>query len=154
MHGRLFEIREERIPQDEWVNEFSFCDEDTSSWCDWMCDSADREDDLKWLKKVLPTSIFKVDGDEIEIISDGREFVEKWIEDVRELVNRLDYESFTGYASTWAIERTLQNMIGSDFMFRTSYADYAHGSTEFIKYCINSGKGTKLYVCGIIDYHY
>ena len=154
MHGRLFEIREERRPQEEWVNESYFYEEETSNWSDWMQTSEDREGDLKWLKEVLPSSIFKVEGDEIEVISNGREYVEQWIEELKKKTGELTFESFTGFMSTWYIKNKLNNMLGSDFMFMTDYSDYAHNPTEFIRDCINNYQGRKLYVCGIIDYHF
>ena len=123
MHGRLFEIRENRLPEDEWMCVEHFYEEDTSSWCDWMQDSECREDDLEWLNESLPSSIFKVEGDEIEIISDGKDFVEGWISEVKKKVDELTYESFTSFMSTWYIRNKLKNMIDSDFMFKTDYED-------------------------------
>ena len=154
MHGRLFEIREQRLPEDEWMCVDHFYEEDTSSWCDWMQDSECREDDLEWLKESLPSSIFKVEGDEIEIISDGKDFVEGWISEVKKKTDELTYESFTSFMSTWYIRNKLKNMIDSDFMFKTDYEDYVHNPTDFIRECITQYQGKKLYVCGIIDYHF
>lgn len=153
MHGRLFEIREQRLDRDEWITEEAFYNEETGSWCDWMVVSEDRERDLEWLKSALPASIFKVEGDEIEIISDGKEFVEEWIEKLKSKVNSLTYEKAMSFLGLYQIKNGLNNMIDNDFMFYTDYSEYAHNPTEFIQDCLCNYQGKKLYVCGIIDYH-
>lgn len=153
MHGRIFEIREERLPREEWMNETYFYDEDTS-FADYYKDSEDREGDLQWLKQTLPPSMFRMEGDEIEVISDGKEVIEKWIERMKEEINKLDYESVLMFPTTNLIKYKMKGMLHEDFMFCTDYADYCHDSTEFAKDCINNYQGKKLYVCGIIDYHW
>lgn len=153
MHGRIFEIREERLPREEWMNETHLYDEDTS-FADCYNDSEDREDDLQWLKEALPSSMFRMEGDEIEIISDGKEVVEKWIERMKKEVNKLDYESVVKSSETYRIKYMMKGMLHEDFMFRTDYADYCHNSTDFVMDCINNYQGKKLYVCGILDYHF
>lgn len=153
MHGRIFEIREERLPREEWMNETYLYDEDTS-FADFYNDSEDREEDLKWLKDTLPSSMFKMEGDEIEIISDGKEVVEKFIERLKNAAGELSYDSVVGSQSIHRLKYKLKGALHEDFMFRTDYADYCHNSTEFLKDCINIYQGKKLYVCGIIDYHF
>lgn len=154
MHGRIFEIREERLPREEWMNESSFYEEETGSWCDWMRDSEDRKDDLNWLKSALPSSIFKVRGGVIEVISDGKEYIEEWIEGLKKQIDELTTEKAKTSSAVHSIKRNLEDMIDVDFMFYTDYTPYPHLSTEFIRDCINNYQGKKLYVCGIIDYHY
>lgn len=153
MHGRIFEIREERLPREEWMNETHLYDEDTS-FADYYIDSEDREGDLQWLKQTLPPSMFRMDGDEIEIISDGKDVIEKWIERMKKEVDKLDYESVVKFSETHRIKYMMKGMLHEDFMFRTDYADYCHDSTAFVKDCINNYQGKKLYVCGIIDFHF
>ena len=153
MHGRIFEIREKRLPREEWMNETHLYDEDVSFAC-YYNDSEDREDDLRWLKETLPSSMFRMEGDEIEIISDGKEVVEKWIERMKEEVNKLDYESvLMGFPIT-CVKCKVGGMLHEDFRFRTDYSDYFHDSTEFALDCIKNYQGKKLYVCGIIDFHF
>ena len=154
MHGRLFEIREKRLDRDEWITEGSFYNEETGSWCDWMMVSESREEDLEWLKSALPASIFKVEGDEIEIISDGKEFVEEWIEELKKKVNSLTYEKAMSFSGLYQIKSSLSNMLHNDFMFYSDYNENAHNPTGFIQDCLCHYQGKKLYVCGIIDYHF
>ena len=154
MHGRLFEIREQRLDRDEWITESAFYEEETGNWCDWVMVSEDREGDLEWLKSALPASIFKVEGDEIEIISDGKEFVEEWIEELKKKVNSLTYEKAMSFSGLYQIKWSLSNMLNNDFMFYSDYSEYAHNPTEFIQDCLCNYQGKKLYVCGIIDYHF
>ena len=154
MHGRIFEIREERLPREEWMKASDFYEEDTRGWCDYLHDSEDRKDDLDWLKSGLPSSIFKLDGDKIEIISDGKEFVEEWIAELKEEVNKLTYDTFTQGVAATKVKTKLNSMIKSGFMFYTDYACYPHNPTSFIRDCITAHQGKTFYVCGIIDYHY
>lgn len=154
MHGRIFELREQILPKDEWITQYSFCEHDDRSWYDYMRESDDREEDLQWLKNVLPPSIFRVSGEVVEIISDGREFVEAWIEELKKEVNALSYDEFKPWDPLYRIQSRMKNMLRADFMFVTDYEDYPHDPTTFIRHCINQYKGKKLYICGIVDYHY
>lgn len=153
MHGRIFEIREQRLDREEWMNETYLYDQDTS-FADYYYDSENREDDLQWLKDTLPSSMFRMNGDEIEVISDGKEVVEKWIERMKDEVNKLNYESTLKKPLTHRIKYKLKGMLHEDFLFCTDYADYIHDSTDFVKDCINHYQGKKLYVCGIIAFHF
>lgn len=154
MHGRIYEIRTQRLNNELWMNETDLYDEVDGSWCDYVADSDDRKDDLEWLKSALPKSIFKVEGDVVEVISDGREFVDEWIDDLKKEVNALSYDKFTDLMDVCHIKMKMNNMIGFDMMFKTDYSDYPHNPTSFIKDCINQYQGKKLYVCGIVDYHF
>lgn len=153
MHGRIFEIREQRMPKEEWLNETDLYDEDTS-FADYYRDSEDREDDLEWLKSALPSSMFKMEGDEIEIISDGKEIMEKFIDRIKAEANELSYESVVKGVQKYKLGLALKGALHSDFMFYTDTAGYCHDSTEFLTDCINYCQGKKLYVCGILDYHF
>lgn len=152
MHGRIYEFSLERMPQDDWCTEFSFYDNDISDFADWIGSSpSDRGYDLDDLKRILPSSMFKMEGDEIEIISNGEELIENWLYELKEQVNNLDCQNWA--KEIWHIQRKIKNMLDADIMFRNYYGNILN-PTEFIEYCIRYYKGTKLYIGGIVDYHY
>lgn len=153
MHGRIFEIREGKLDKEDWLKEDDLYDEDLN-FCDYFYDSENREDDLKWLKECLPPSIFKVNGDEIEIVSDGKEHIEEWLKEVQKRAAALSYENVTSCSETDKVRNLLKNVFNVDFMFYTDYSSYCHDSFNFLMDCINNYQGKKLYVCGILNYHY
>lgn len=141
------------MDKEDWLKEDDLYDEDLN-FCDYVSDSEDRAYDLEWLKESLPPSIFKVNGDEIEIVSDGKEHIEEWLKRVRKEVESLSYESVLSGFDIYGLRNTLKNVFNVDFMFYTDYSSYCHDSFDFLMDCINNYQGKKLYVCGILDYRY
>lgn len=155
MTGKIFELREERLPKEDWINESDFYEVD-NKFFDWVETANDeaRAEFLIELKNALPASMFKMEGDEITVISDGKEVVEEWIEKIKRMANELTYQSVTTFPTLNQLRYKLKGMVHEDFKFQTDYADYAHDSTEFVKDCIANYQGKKLYVCGIVIYHF
>lgn len=153
MIGKIIELRESRLPKEGWMDEIDFYDVD-NKFFDWVETSKEREKDLASLKATLPTSMFRMEEDEIEIISDGKEVVENWIAQNREMTDNLSYKSVMTFPTLLMLKNKLKSMIDLDYKFITDYADYTQDSTAFVQDCISNYQGKKLYVCGIINYHY
>lgn len=166
MHSRIFQLSAERLPEDEWIDESNISEYDMGfNGIDYCRISEDREDDLEWLANVLPKEVFKVEGDRIEIISDGSCLWEAHKAQMIDTVKNMEYtgaenprQNFFALGD-YILARMAKNMLDTDFLF---YIDGWNGccskSNDLLHYALyamkNDNSPRVLYVNGILDYHF
>lgn len=165
MHSRIFQLSEKRLPEDEWIDESNISEYEMGvNGIDYCRISEDREDDLEWLANVLPKEVFKVEGDRIEIISDGSCLWEAHKAQMLDVIKNMEYsgsenprQNFFALGD-YILARMAKNMLGIDFLF---YIDCWNGccskSNDLLHYALyamkNETASRVLYVNGILDYH-
>ena len=167
MHSRIFQLSPTKLDKDEWlgisdISEFSM----GLFGIDYVSDyDIDRNWDLENLAHVLPKEVFKVEGDKIEIISDGSCLWEAHKKKMLDLLNSMEYcggekpsrsyLSFGGYS----IARMGKNMLDIDYLFYIDNWDGGIGTAnDLLEYAIQAMKDDKfpnvLYINSILDYHF
>lgn len=166
MHSRIFQLSTKRLDKEEWINEDDISEADMGyNGIDYCFESDDREEDLKWLANHLPKEVFKVEGDRIEIISDGSCL---WEAHKTKMIDAIKNMAYTGGESAYQdffalggyiIARMAKNMLGLDFLFYIDDWNECCGKSndllQYVLYAMEDDKHSKvLYVNGILDYHF
>ena len=165
MHSRIFQLSTKRLPEEEWITDLSISEADMGyHGIDYCGENYDRENDLERLANVLPKEVFKVEGDKIEIISDGSCLWEAHKAKMIEVIKNMEYlggetpyQSFFNLGG-YKITCMAKNMLDTDFLF---YIDDWNGccgtSNDLLHYAIHAMASKDypkvLYVNGILDYH-
>ena len=157
MHGRIYQILTKPLPQSEWLTARQFdCLDDST--IDYVRESpSSRTEDLQYLLEVLPTSLFKMEGDTIEVTTDGHTFMEevfhRLLDDIGELqLYTSDPSKFSLFL--YKIGCYCGNLLGTSVMFCIDGQAYPSSSTDFIMDSLLYHSGQKFYIGAILDYHY
>lgn len=165
MHARIYQLNTERLPKEDWINEYTFEPDHLNQFLvDYVNDNREehRNEDLKWLKELLPETTFKMEGDEITIIGDGRESFYEWRLKAFSLLNNMNYDSWARNDS-YKLLNMGRKIIDTDHLFYIedwSGLGWVNTLFEVAKYAhedmLKSGSEEypKLYVNGILDFHY
>ena len=161
MHSKIFQITENRVERD------NFLDEDTlelgdGSFCDY-CGNITQEDRREMIdclvNHVLPMGMFQLAGDDEMVYMGGADsWKGKWVDaihDKAQLVNTENVLDWIGAA--YQLEKELENPLHTDFRFYLSEENtqsYAEPSRELMKMVCALEKGARLYIGGVIDYHF
>lgn len=158
MHARIYQISLENKCQDDWISEDSITESDMGYLgIDYITESRDREDDLKWLKDCLPTSMFSVEGNEITLLNDGNEILRRSFNSIKDFVNGVDVEDYIKdlIMFEYRIKSKSRDILNiCHLFFIDGWAGHPCHSTDFVRFCHGCKPGTKLYVNGILDYHF
>lgn len=161
MHSRIFQLSAEKLPKENWIDDLCITDYDMGYFGIDYCGETDYyDDDLKWLKQVLPKEVFKVKGRKIEIVSDGSCLFDEYKNDLLQKVQDMSFsggaKSFLG-VGPFGISYRAKRIIETDFLFRiddfgglgttNTLVEYAHTAMHNDKY------PKTLYINGILDYH-
>lgn len=167
MHSRIFQLSTKRLPEEKWIDESNISESDMGYLgIDYCRVSNNREEDLEWLAECLPKDVFKVEGDRIEIISDGSCLWEAHKAKMLDVIKNMEYsgsgnprQNFFALGD-YTIARMAKNMLGIDFLFYIDCWDQCCGrSNDLLHYALYAMKDDKdcprtLYVNGILDYHF
>lgn len=174
MHSFIYQIKAINRPtNDELIDEDyfdeSYLNEHGVDYMTLLEDGSERRNDaLENLKEILPESMFKVDGDCIEVISDGKEVFEAWKKYMLELVSNMEYQlevktaddfchDFCGVGS-YLVEKNAKTLINTYSLFYSldedgSVFETLSSGTSLVLFA-KRYVGKKLYVGSIFDYHW
>lgn len=156
MHARIYQISLKNKHQDDWITEHSISDTDMGSLgIDYTAPSRNRNEDLELLKIALPTDMFSMNGNEVTLLNDGTDVLRKALISIRGYVNGITED---GYINSGMFEDRITslscNVLNVNHLFYIDDDSEPVRSTEFIRYCHALKPGTKLYINGILDYHF
>ena len=158
-HNRLFELRQEPFKSaDDYINEFSICLSDipTNFGADYIIESeSSREDDIKWLREAFPyAKVTEKDGQYIlHTDKDFRANLEKEIRNyMKAAAAYLKKEIQIEDVNLASIKYTAESkMRTTDTLFHLDYMRTDIKLLEWLRYNPNV---KKLYIGGILDFHY
>ena len=158
MHSRIFQIAEKPIDEENYINANSFenqCGENPGFFADYVSDICpeEQEKSIALLSELLD-GICEVNGRELTVL-DTSDFLNEWAKEMRELTEGLTIENV--YDKTYDIskmaERTHRNVY-SRFMIEDWNAPYADTFSTFVSFVTRFEPGAKLYVGGVVDFHW
>ena len=170
MHSFIYQIKAINRPtNDELIDEDYFDDsyynEHGIDYMTLLEDGSERRNDaLENLKEILPESMFKVDGDCIEVLSDGKEVFEAWKEELLELVTNMEYDMEGGLhysfcsLGEYSIKTQSRSLFPTDSLFSLfdeegDIWETLERSTALVLFA-KRYVGKKLYVGSIFDDHW
>ena len=154
MHNKIYQIGRERINGDDFITECDFMPENYSHFADWIQDV--DNDEYEELYKRLDhqfEGVFTRDGDELTYIG-AEKFMEKWLAHIKAFVEPLTVESMKDWYPMFKVEDIIKN---THLCTPTKiYVDEEiQDLGDFMRSVFAEAKpGDKLYLGGIIDYHW
>ncbi len=160
MHSTIFQIATEVIDKENFIDENIFAQGDYSfyDYCGEISDD-DRKSVIKSLvNNLLPSGMFTLSGDDYLVYEGGiNEWKEQWVARIHERAEAVSVSNITeGISAVYLLEKELKNPldIGSRFCLESYPTSYAEESAELIKVICRLKPGDKLYVGGVLDYHW
>ena len=150
MHSKIYQISETPIEREDYITASDFYDE--SNWCDYTRDMDEKEEKecLDYLPELLK-DVCEVNGREITV-KNVESFIKEWKEKIVESAQK------DGYLGTYLFN--VQNIckrthkeIWSRF-YLEDWSENADTFGDFVEYLHHLGEGAKLYVGGVVDYHF
>lgn len=107
------------------------------------------------VEQVLPKDMFSIAEDEVLIYNGGIETWKRvWIDALNKMVSGLTPETiFNGHDVLYDIRKLLDNALDTDIQFYLE-SPFVNDSTAFMSYIDGMKEGDRLYVGGIVGYHY
>jgi hypothetical protein len=155
MHSRLFQLSEEVIAKDNYIEEQDLYDSFVGPIADYVEESENRIDDLGWLASELTPHGATIDIEQGTVyLPKGFKisYFKKRYEEFKKLAGRISLEAFAGVDGApdahW--KHPLEMLIENKFGFYV-YTDYLQTLSDFVRY---AKEDTTYYVGAIFDYHY
>ena len=161
MHSTIFQITTQRISKDCFLNENTLPQGDNSEfdYCREISEDERKTAINNLIETILPKGMFTLLNNDTIIYKGGAaEWYAKWVNRIQEKANKITPENITDWiGASYQLEEELKNPLGVGTRFYTeehSFASYADQSGDFMRIICGFKDGTKLYIGGIIDYHY
>jgi hypothetical protein len=160
MHSKIYQITEERIGEDNYITERTF-DEGRNDFYDYCADI--DEDDRNYAieslaKNLLPTGMFTIVEKDTLIYNGGaEEWKDNWVKLIHQKAKAITPENITEWiGEAYTLEKELLNPldIGSRFVTDTFPSNDAQQSGDFMKMICGLEPGAKLYIGGVVDFHW
>lgn len=159
MHAWIYQISD--TPIKETINEDTLYQGDGTDY-DYCAEISEerRKSAIETLKGyILPSGMFRqIDETTFEYQGGTDEWKEQWVERIQDLASELNVENvlkFLGHS--YKLERELKNPLDTASQFYLSAeTDQTHAeeSVELMRWIENLEVGSKIYVGGIIDFHF
>ena len=159
MHAWIYQISD--TPIKETINEDTLYQGDGTDY-DYCAEISGegRKSAIETLKGyILPFGMFRqIDETTFEYQGGIDEWKEQWVERIQDLASELNVENvlkFVGHS--YKLERELKNPLDTASQFYLSAETdqtYAEESVELMRWIENLEVGSKIYVGGIIDFHF
>ena len=157
MHANIYQITERELPRSEFIDEYTFHDR-LPDGADYTRTIPECEEEpyMGWLEGALK-GVFERDGRELTFVG-VEPFLEEWVAKIKESADGLFtefFDSITLYQHKCLCERTHRNIASLIYS-----GERRQGRTEnfgdFIQSLSyrNFKPGDKLYIGGIVDFHY
>lgn len=159
MHAWIYQISD--TPIKETINEDTLYQGDGTDY-DYCAEISEegRKSAIETLKgDILPSGMFRqIDETTFEYQGGIDEWKEQWVKRIQDLASELNVENvlkFVGHS--YKLERELKNPLDTASQFYLSAETdqtYAEESVELMRWIENLEVGSKIYVGGIIDFHF
>ena len=161
MHSKIFQITKNKLKKENFLTEDTLFQGEGSryDYCSEI-DEDERQDVIQILvNEILPKGMFELINDNILIYKGG---IEKWKDDyisnIKTKTQELTPDNITEWiGSVYQLEKTIKNPLDTGFQFYfeeeplQGYAEESYGLLCFIN---GLEKGARLYIGGVIDYHF
>lgn len=162
MHSNIYQVSTEKISKDQFITEatFSDCDYSFFDWCANLPEEEQEQAIDQLVDNLLPKGMFSRNSDEPRTIiyhGGADDWKRQWVERIHKRAEAITPENVTEWiGSTYRLEQELEDPldIGSRFVTSDYESSDAQKSSELMKQICTLKPGTKLYIGGIIDYHW
>jgi hypothetical protein len=158
MHNKIYQITEQKLAKDRWIDEQTFIDYNIGDFADYVynIESYEQTESLKYLDNMFE-GIFKRKGRVLTYLG-AEDFVNEWLIAFKDKVAEMDNQNFKDWMTSWNIQHILTDThkgIDARFYLGEDMEATADPFGEFIRdVYANNKKGDKFYVGGIVGFHF
>ena len=157
MHSRIFQVSKNRITKDNLIEEGRYDEYFIGKIADYVVESKDTEDDLKWLttcKKGI--KVTKKNGATILKIVSKEEYFKKSFEEFQELIKKFDHYTLAEFidSKNWLDFYRLKDSYDNQHAFYIDDNDEYFGIATLDEFMRNVENGDTYYIGSTFDYHY
>lgn len=158
MHTTIFQILDHKPSAAELLKASSmYEDSEVGTDIDYIGDEENLSLASKSLSIMLPKCMFSVDKDEIIIVGNGKEVVDKWITEVKKYVDILSHAHDVNISDILNFRNVARNIIKENGFFYFG-ADKMSSITDMSDFILdvlqNKRVGDKLYIGSSFDCHF
>lgn len=158
MHGYIYEINDERIAKEKWINELTFCDDPNIDYAR----DLDKEERVAAIKRLHENSLFSqlfewTDRVDEVILKAGAvdDIKQDWYHTMDADINYMRGENS---ADVSRLRRTMDNPPYGEGAERWCLPNWcgeiSEPGRELLWFASTKKPGTKFYIGGVLDYHW
>ena len=161
MHAKVYQITKRRVDKENYLNENTLTQGDSSDYdyCSEISEEERAESIDTLVNQILPKGMFTLIGsDELVFMGGTPEWIHQWVETIHkksEEVNVMNVTHWIGAA--YQLQKVINNPLETDSHFYLSEdttQTYGEPSAELMRMVCRLKIGERLYIGGIIDYHF
>lgn len=158
MHAKIYQVTREELSRDEYITFDSYEPLQVSNYCDYTGEvyEYEEEDCLKSLDRILE-GVFYREGRTLTYVG-AENFMYEFVEAIKKSASELTVEKMKDWRTMFALKRLLDEThieYEHRFVFGPDQEAFPESLGEFMQEVYVTLKpGDKLYVGGIVDFHY
>ena len=161
MHAKVYQITKRRVDKENYLNENTLTQGDSSDYdyCSEISEEERAESINTLVNQILPKGMFTLIGSDELVFNGGTpEWLQQWVDTIHkksEEVNVMNVTHWIGAA--YQLQKAINNPLVTDSHFYLSEDNtqtYGEESAELMRMVCKLKIGERLYIGGIIDYHF
>lgn len=161
MHAKVYQITKRRVDKENYLNENTLTQGDSSDYdyCSEISEEERAESINTLVNQILPKGMFTLIGSDELVFNGGTpEWLQQWVDAIHkksEEVNVMNVTHWIGAA--YQLQKVINNPLETDSHFYLSEDNtqtYGEPSAELMRMVCRLKIGERLYIGGIIDYHF
>lgn len=161
MHAKVYQITKHRVDKENYLNENTLTQGDSSDYdyCSEISEEERAESIDTLVNQILPKGMFTLVGSDELVFNGGNyEWIHKWVDAIHKKSDEVTADNVTHWiGAAYQLQKVINNPLGTDSHFYLSESTtqtFAEPSAELMRMVCKLRKGERLYIGGIIDYHF
>jgi len=160
-NAEVYQITKRRVDKENYLNENTLTQGDSSDYdyCSEISEEERVESIDTLVNQILPKGMFTLVGSDELVFNGGNyEWIHKWVDAIHKKSDEVTAENVTHWiGAAYQLQKVINNPLGTDSHFYLSESTtqtFAEPSAELMRMVCKLRKGERLYIGGIIDYHF
>jgi len=152
MHSRIFQLSESPISKEDYITEELFYDDFVGQIADYVDDSTEREEDIKWLINTIEKygATYNEKEQSIVFLKGFKDsYFKERFQKLKEVIQNMNLSEFsTGFMKVYELKDLIEDEYGFYIYYNDSYAPI----DAFVREDVEEGK--KYFIGNVLDYHF
>ena len=161
MHAKVYQITRQRVDEDNILNENTLEQGESTDYdyCSEISEEERTESINTLVNNILPKGMFTLVGSDELVFNGGTtEWIHNWVNAIHEKSEDVNVGNVTNWiGAAYQLKKVINNPLGTDSHFyrsETTTQPYGEESAELMRMVCKLRIGERLYIGGIIDYHF
>lgn len=153
MHSNIYQLSSKPITGDDFIRSECFEESEWSDFADYLDDCYEEEDTYDEAYERFPLmGIFKRDGDCLTYLGEG-DVRKRWMDEISE--HMVNEDNINNDMARFTLCRSIERPFTNNRFSIEDWAMLPQTSGEFLTYVLNNmEKGDRLYLGGVVDFHF